>query len=241
MTRDIPLGALVPDWTPPAIPPRAPIQGQHVRLEPLEIERHTPDLVTAYAEDHDGAVWDYLPEGPFKTYAQVHRWVKTSAESVDPMFFAVCEAHSGKALGVLSLLRINPNAGSIEVGYITFSPSLQKTTKASEAIILMARTAFGLGYRRFEWKCNALNAGSRRAAERFGFSYEGVFRQASVIKGRNRDTAWFAMIDSEFAAIDAAYRAWLDPTNFLTSGRQIHSLSDRTRPLLVSRDPMLAT
>jgi len=189
MTRDIPLGALVPDWTPPAIPPRAPIQGQHVRL-----------------------VWDYLPEGPFKTYAQVHRWVKTSAESVDPMFFAVCEAHSGKALGVLSLLRINPNAGSIEVGYITFSPSLQKTTKASEAIILMARTAFGLGYRRFEWKCNALNAGSRRAAERFGFSYEGVFRQASVIKGRNRDTAWFAMIDSEFAAIDAAYRAWLDPT-----------------------------
>jgi len=139
----------------------------------------------------------------------------------------------------LSLLRISPEAGSIEVGFITFSPQLQRTKAGTEAVILLARKAFELGYRRFEWKCNALNLRSRRAAERYGFSYEGVFRQAAVVKGRNRDTAWFAMIDQEWDQIDAAYTRWLDPRNFVSTGREIHSLRDMVAPILVSRDPLV--
>jgi len=136
-------------------------------------------------------------------------------------------------------MRIKPGAGSIEVGHINLSQGLQKTRAATEAMYLLMAWAFEAGYRRYEWKCNAANLGSRRAAERLGFSYEGVFRQAGVVKGRNRDTAWFAAIDSEWPALKSAFETWLAPTNFDANGRQMQSLSDLTAPILVARDPVL--
>jgi len=158
----------------------------------------------------------------------------------DPVFFAVRPYDTDRASGVMSYLRIAPEAGSIELGHINFSAELQRTVAATEAMTLMIRWAFEMGYRRFEWKCNALNLASRRAAERLGLSYEGVFRQAAVMKGRNRDTAWFAAIDSEWPALEAAYDAWLTPSNFDANGQQIMSLSELTRDIRVSADPTLA-
>ena len=144
----------------------------------------------------------------------------------------------GRAEGVASYLRITPAVGSIEVGHICLSPRLQATVAATEAMFLMMDWAFASGYRRYEWKCDALNLPSRRAAERFGFSYEGTFRQATIYKGRNRDTAWFAMVDRDWPGLQRAYRTWLDPANFDAAGRQRQRLSDLTRPCLVSRDPV---
>jgi len=155
------------------------------------------------------------------------------------MFYAVREKNSGRAQGVLSFLRIAPEAGSIEVGHINYAPILQRTPAATEAIFLLADWLFGAGYRRFEWKCDALNMPSRRAAQRFGFSYEGVFRQAAVVKGRNRDTAWFAMIDKEWPAMRSAYETWLAPSNFDANGKQRERLGDMTRLVRVSEDPAL--
>lgn len=234
------LGFEVADWTAPPRPEHAAIEGLHVRLEPLSVAEHAAGLWDAFAEDQDGQVWDYLPDGPFVSLSQFHKLVRRLEPSEDPMFFAVRERDTGRLSGFLSFLRIAPEAGSIEVGYISFAPRLQKTPAGTEAVVLMARTAFGLGYRRFEWKCNALNRASRRAAERYGFSFEGVFRQAAVVKGRNRDTAWFAMVDGEWPRIDAAYTRWLDAQNFISTGRQIHSLSDMTRPILLTRDPLFS-
>ena len=154
------------------------------------------------------------------------------------MQFAV-RMSDGKIGGTLSLLRINPNAGSIEVGYIVFTPRLQRTREATEAIYLTIKWAFEAGYRRFEWKCNAANLPSRRAAERFGLSYEGIFRQAAVVKGKNRDTAWFAAIDREWPALQAAFETWLDPQNFDETGQQKQKLSELTAQILVARDPDL--
>jgi len=209
--------------------------GRYARLEPLN-QSHVPELFAAYAEDKTGETWDYMPVGPFVNEADYAAWAQNAIPSADPMFFAV-RGEDGMASGVASFLRIDRSNGSIEVGYIAFAPKLQRTRAASEAIILMARLAFDLGYRRFEWKCNALNAPSRRAASRYGFSYEGVFRQAAVIKGRNRDTAWFAMIDAERPALDAAWAQWLDPANFDENGHQLTSLADLTRPILAAPDP----
>jgi RimJ/RimL family protein N-acetyltransferase len=158
----------------------------------------------------------------------------------DPVFFAIRDLSTGSWSGVASYLRITPEAGTIEVGHINLSPELQRTRAATEAMLLMMARAFETGYRRYEWKCNALNLGSRRAAERLGFSYEGIFRQATVIKGRNRDTAWFAAIDAEWPALKAAFARWLDPSNFDDEGRQRRSLSELTAPILVARDPGFA-
>lgn len=237
MTADRDLNQPVPDWTAPPRPAHAMLEGRFARLEPLDPDAHAADLNDAFDQDTDGTVWTYLPSGPFPSRSGFHRFIREMAVSQDPLFFAVRDRSTGRALGFLSLLRIMPEAGTIEVGYITFSPLLQRTPAASEAIILLAREAFRIGYRRFEWKCNALNHVSRRAAQRYGFSYEGIFRQAAVIKGRNRDTAWFAMIDAEFPALNAAWTAWLDPKNFLQNGRQVRALSDMTRPILVKTDP----
>jgi RimJ/RimL family protein N-acetyltransferase len=157
----------------------------------------------------------------------------------DPVFFAIHGLQTGRWAGVASYLRITPEAGSIEVGHINLSPELQRTRAATEAMYLMMGRAFEAGYRRYEWKCNALNLGSRRAAQRLGLSYEGVFRQAAVIKGRNRDTAWFAAIDGEWPALKAAFETWLDPANFDDSGRQRRSLAVLTAPTLAARDPAL--
>ena len=219
------------DWTPRPLPARAPIDGLHCRLEPV-MPRHADALHAAFAED--ASVWDYMPLGPFD--AEGYRaWVAAAAGTFDPMHMAVLV--EGAPLGTLSMMRMDPANGVAEVGWIAYSKWLQRTPAATEAVVLLARTAFGLGYRRFEWKCNAANGASRRAAQRFGFSYEGTFRQAAVAKGRNRDTAWFAMIDGEFAALDAAWTAWLDPANFDALGRQRSRLSEATAPLLAAGDP----
>jgi len=198
------------NWTPPPYPPHAVMQGRYVRLEPL-VRAHIPELWEAHKGQDQ--VWDYIPAGPFDSEAALGAWVDAVRISPDPMQFAV-RMENDQIGGTLSLLRISPAAGSIEVGYIVFTPRLQRTREATEAIYLTIKWAFKAGYRRFEWKCNAANLPSRRAAERFGLSYEGVFRQAAVVKGKNRDTAWFAAIDSEWPALEAAFERWLDPVNF---------------------------
>lgn len=232
-----PLGAPVKNWVSPARPSGETLAGQHVLLEPLSAERHAALLYRAYAgEDH---VWDYLPYGPFSSASQYHRWVRDSEGEADPYFFAVKGLAQEQWVGVASFLRINPEAGSIEVGHINFSPALQRTPAATEAIFLMMQWAFHAGYRRFEWKCDALNGPSRRAAQRLGLSYEGVFRQATIVKGRNRDTAWFAAIDAEWPALKEAFEAWLSPRNFDTHGQQKERLGDLTRLVRVASDPTL--
>lgn len=223
------------NWTPPPIPPRTEMRGRYVTLEPLA-HNHIPELWEAHKRH--GEVWRYIPAGPFDSEAGLGAWVDAVRVMHDPMQFAV-RMEDGRVGGTLSIMRIKPDAGSIEVGYIVFTPRIQRTREASEAIYLTIKWAFEAGYRRFEWKCNASNLGSRRAAERFGLSYEGIFRQAAVVKGQNRDTAWFAAIDGEWPALQSAFEAWLGPANFGPDGQQKTSLSDLTAPILVTRDPGL--
>jgi len=180
-----------------------------------------------------------MPYGPFSSASQYHRWVRDHAELTDPCFYAIKNLESGGWEGVASYLRIAPEAGSIEVGHISLSPALQRTRAATESMYLMMAWAFDAGYRRYEWKCNALNLASRRAAQRLGLSYEGVFRQAAVVKGRNRDTAWFAAIDAEWPALKEAYATWLSPSNFDAEGRQRESLADMTSLVRAREDPAL--
>ena len=222
-------------WTPPPLPPRSVFEGRFVTLEPLE-HRHISGLWAA----HQGAdhVWDYIPVGPFETEAALGAWVDHVRISPDPLQFAARLA-DGRVAGTLSLLRINPAAGSIEVGFIVFTPLMQRSPASTEAVYLLMRWAFEAGYRRFEWKCNAANLPSRRAAERFGLSYEGIFRQADVVKGKNRDTAWYAAIDAEWPDLERAFEAWLDPGDFDVDGTQFSRLSSLTRPILVTADPTL--
>lgn len=230
-----PVGLALPDWQPPSRPPRHTLEGSYCRLEPLDSERHAEALFAANGLDDEGRNWTYLPYGPFVKLAAYRAWVAQVCGDRDPLFFAIVEQATGLAAGVASYLRINPASGSIEVGHINYSPLLQRTRAATEAMYLMMEQAFALGYRRYEWKCNALNAASREAALRLGFSYEGLFRQATVVKGRNRDTTWYAAIDQEWPALQAAFLQWLDPANFDDRGRQRVSLSALTGPLLRQR------
>lgn len=234
---DAKLGQPVPNWVAPAAPDDAPLIGRYARLDRLDPVQHLDGLYQAYAR-HD-ALWDYMPAGPFADKSALAQWAEKAARDTDPMMFVITDLETGRIGGQASFLRIAPTAGSIEVGYICFSPSLQRTRAATEAMYLMMQWAFDAGYRRYEWKCNALNLASRRAAQRLGFSYEGIFRQAAVVKGRNRDTAWLACIDSEWPALKAAFQTWLDPDNFDAQGRQIQGLSALTAPILVARDPAL--
>lgn len=225
--KDRPVGAQVAGWEPRPRPPRLAMDGRTCRLEPLEPIRHGADLHSANAADRDGAMWAYLPYGPFADEAAYIDWVKNTALSEEPVFFAIIDRESGKAVGVASYLRIDPVNGSVEVGHVAYAPALQRTVAATEAQFLMMKRAFDeLGYRRYEWKCNALNAGSMRAAERLGFTYEGTFRQAAVVKGRNRDTAWFSLLDGEWPSVRAGFAAWLDPENFGSDGSQRRTLGD---------------
>jgi len=234
-----PVGVPVAGWKPPERPPRTPMIGRLCRLEPLDPARHAEQLFAANGEDADGRNWTYLPYGPFETIDDYTKWVVSAAAVDDPQFWTIVDRSTGRAVGVASYLRIDPAAGSIEVGHINYSPLLQRRPAATEAMYLMMRTAFQLGYRRYEWKCDTLNAASRRAAERLGFSYEGIFRQARVTKGRNRDTAWFAATDREWPALDRAFRQWLDPANFDEHGRQRIALATLTAPLLAASDPTI--
>ena len=228
-----PVGAPVPGWVPPLPPPREGMAGRYCRMEPLDAGRHAAEVHLANARDGDGRMWTYLPYGPFETPGAYANWVEGVAGAEDPQFFAIIDGGTNRAAGVASYLRIDAPAGSIEVGHIAYSPLLQRTPAATESMYLMMRRAFELGYRRYEWKCDALNAASRAAAQRLGFSYEGVFRQARVNKGRNRDTAWYAAIDTEWPALDRAFCQWLAPENFDADGRQRTPLRALTRPILV--------
>ena len=222
-----PIGYPVPDWQPRPRPPRTPMEGASCRIEPLDPGRHAAELHEANSADAEGRMWTYMAYGPFDNLDHYRGWMTASCLGDDPMFHAVIDKASGKALGAASYLRIDAAYGVIEVGHIAYAPALQRTLAATEAMyLMMARVFDELGYRRYEWKCDALNAASRAAAERLGFRYEGVFRQATLYKGRNRDTAWYAVVDSGWPAVKAAFQAWLAPDNFDEAGRQRTRLGD---------------
>ena len=208
------------------------MQGRFCRLEALQPEAHAGALFAANAMDVDGRMWTYLPYGPFDSFASYFDWTRAHCAIRDPIFHAIIDQRTGEALGLAAYLRIDPGNGGIEVGHIAYSPRLQRTAAATEAMYLMMERAFALGYRRYEWKCNSLNAPSRAAAQRLGFSFEGVFRQAAVVKGRNRDTAWYSVIDGEWPDLQSAFLRWLAPANFDDRGVQRVSLSALTRPIL---------
>lgn len=213
-------------WEPVLSPEPLILRGRYVTLEPLEADRHCPALWEA-VRGHD-EVWDWMSEGPYATEADLHRALAGKQASAAAVFFAILpeKAAPDRAAGYASYMRIEPAHGVVEVGNILLAPVLQRTRAATEAMYLMARHVFGdLGYRRYEWKCNALNEPSRRAALRLGFSFEGIFRQHMVVKDRNRDTAWFAMLDHEWPARKRAFEEWLDPANFDPTGAQIKKLS----------------
>lgn len=230
-----PIGSAVDEWQPPGPPSRQPMVGRNCRLEVLDPERHASDLHAANMTDNEGRIWTYLGYGPFESLDAYRKWADPVSASSDPLFHAIIDTASDKAAGVASYLRIDPANGSIEVGHINYSPLLQRTRAATEAMYLMMERVFESGYRRYEWKCDALNAKSRAAAQRLGFSYEGIFRQAMIYKGRNRDTAWYAAIDKEWPELKAAYTRWLDPSNFEADGRQRQSLSALTGSILKAR------
>jgi RimJ/RimL family protein N-acetyltransferase len=208
-------------------PGREALLGAHVRLEPVDVAAHARSLYAlSHAKVEDAVLWTYLAYGPFADQGAFEQWLAERAASTDPLFFAVIDRQSGQASGMASYLNIVPDMGCIEIGHIWFAPPLQKTPAATDAIFLMCRHVFDdLGYRRLEWKCNALNEASMRAARRFGFTYEGTFRQHMVVKGRSRDTAWFSLLDREWPAVRAAFERWLAPANFDAAGRQRTSLS----------------
>lgn len=219
------IGVEIPQWSMRKAPQRIDIEGHYCRLEPFSAEKHSDDLLDAFSQLED-STWTYLAIGPFEDDASFRAWVTASALSAD-MFFAIVDRTTNKAIGVAALMRMDRTHGVIEIGNLHFSPALRRTRIASEAIYLLLRLVFEeLRYRRCEWKCNSFNEPSRRAAARFGFTFEGIFRQAMVVKGRNRDTAWFSIIDQEWPALRGAYEAWLAPSNFDASGRNRQKLGD---------------
>jgi len=220
------MSAALSEWQTRPFPLHEPLQGRFIRLEPLDAARHGDDLWPAL-QGPDPALWDYLRYGPFATRAAFDAWLAGNAASRDPQFYAVVTQPGGRALGLLSFLRIEPEEGCIEIGHVAFGAALQRTPGATEAVYLLARHAFDrLGYRRLEWKCDARNSRSRRAAERLGFHYEGLFRQHRVVKGENRDSAWYSIIDGEWPACRAALERWLAADNFDEQGGQREKLSD---------------
>jgi RimJ/RimL family protein N-acetyltransferase len=222
-----PIGFAVPDWVPARLPPRTAMVGRWCRVEPLDPARHGAALFDAYGEDTEGRNWTYMGYGPFASLTEFEAWLAEICRADDPLFHAVVEAESGRALGLASYLRVQAEIGVIEVGNINYAPALQRRAAATEAMYLMMQRVFEeLGYRRYEWKCDALNDASRRAAERLGFVFEGVFRQATLYKSRNRDTAWYAILDRDWPALKRAYEAWLEPANFDDAGAQKAPLAE---------------
>ena len=237
MSVDVRLGEVLTKWVAPPRPNAPVLAGQYARLERLDAAHHADELYQANVLDD--SVWDYMAHGPFLSAKAYSGWARVAAAGNDPHYYAIKNLETGQFEGVASYLRIKPEMGVIEVGSIVFTPPLQRTRAATDAMFLMMQWAFDAGYRRYEWKCDSQNMASRRAAQRLGFSYEGIFRQHMVIKGRNRDTAWFAVIDSDWPALKAAYETWLAPENFDANGQQRNSLSDLTRPLRSVNDPDL--
>lgn len=228
------LGEIVEGFVPPPMPGPMTLTGRYVTLAPLGVA-DAPALDAANRVSD--SIWDYLPYGPFPDLAAYAAWVASVADRPDPRFYTLTPTGADGPQGVASLMRAFPEHGTIEVGHICFAPALQRTPAASEMIYLFADWVFAAGYRRFEWKCDALNLPSRRAAERFGFAFEGVFRQHLIVKGRNRDTAWFAMTDKDWPCLKAAWGAWLDPANFDAAGQQRTRLGSLTAPCHVAAQP----
>jgi RimJ/RimL family protein N-acetyltransferase len=218
------------DWEPVKPPAGQPLCGSHALVRPVDAAKDAESLfAVSHPPEGDPTIWTYLPYGPYESSEHLRKSLERAAVSDDPLFFTLVRLRDMRPLGILSYLRMTPEFGVIEIGNIWFGVPLQRTTAATEAIYLLARHAFDeLGYRRLEWKCNALNTASRRAAERFGFRFEGVFRNHMVVKGRNRDTAWYAITDDEWPAIRRGFEAWLAPSNFDGDGLQRRSLGELT-------------
>lgn len=230
-----PIGAPVPAWKPVAHPPHVRLDGRHSSVHPLDPEAHAAGLWKSMESD-DGRAWTYLSIDKPASLEAYRAWLEQFVGSKDPQFYVIHDAE-GKPVGVSAYLRVDPNNGTIEVGHINYSPLLQRTRTATEAMYLLMRNAFELGYRRYEWKCDSLNTPSRKAAERLGFIYEGMFRQAVVYKGRNRDTCWFSITDAEWKnGVKQAFEEWLDDRNFGADGRQIKSLEEIRREIVGKQD-----
>ena len=230
------LGAEIDGFVPPPHPANMMLEGVFASLHPLFVASHADQLFDAFQKDESGRNWSYLPYGPFTSLQSFKTWLASVENLDDPVFFTVMDNANKQAVGLTSFLRITPEHGSIEVGHIHFSPLMQNTILGTEAMYMMMRWAFQAGYRRYEWKCNALNRKSRNAAQRLGLSYEGVFRQHYIHKGRNRDTAWFAAIDTEWPALKRCFEHYLDPDNMGEDNRPKTSLTSLTRPLLFKTD-----
>jgi RimJ/RimL family protein N-acetyltransferase len=221
-----PIGPAVESWSPRLRPQRIDMVGRYCRLEPVKA-RHEADLFAAYREVPDGRDWTYLFSARPENEEDFHSYLAGLQKSEDPLHFAIVPADTGKAAGTAALMRIEPVHGVIEVGSIAFGPRLKQTRAATESMYLMMRRAFDeLGYRRYEWKCDSLNAPSRSAAERYGFTFEGIFRQAIVYKGRSRDTAWYSITADEWPRVRYAFEAWLSPANFDAGGQQKQRLAE---------------
>jgi RimJ/RimL family protein N-acetyltransferase len=221
-----PIGLAVPGWPPRARPAGAPMQGRYTRVEPVDVQKHSAELFAAYHEAPDGRDWTYLSVDRPEHERAFSAYLTALAASEDPLHHAVIDMASGRALGTAAFMRIEPVHGVIEVGSIAFSPALQRTRAGTEAMYLMMRRAFDeLGYRRYEWKCDSLNAPSRAAALRYGFTFEGIFRKAIIYKGRSRDTAWYSIVNDEWPKLKSAFEIWLQPDNFSPQGRQHRSLA----------------
>ena len=219
-------GPPVDGWQPRALPPRTAMVGAYCRVEPVDVERDAKALFEAYHDAPDGRDWTYLFVGPFTDFESYREYLTKAATTSDPLHHTIIDLATAKPVGTAALMRIDPAHGVIEVGHIIYSPRMQRTRAATEAMYLMMRRAFDeLGYRRYEWKCDDNNLRSRAAALRYGFSFEGVFRQAIVYKGRSRDTAWYSIIDREWPAIRGGFEQWLAPSNFDAAGNQIARLS----------------
>jgi len=229
---DMTVGFQVDNWVAARLPNHEFLAGRYCRCEPLNLESHSNDLYEAYLQDQENRNWVYLPYGPFESFEDYRKWMESACFNGDPFFYAIIDSGSDKAIGVASYLRITPEQGCIEVGHINYSPALQGTIAATEAMYLMMKNAFALGNRRYEWKCNALNEKSCNAALRLGFTYEGTFRQMLVVKGQNRDSAWFSLLDREWPVIDRAFQQWLSEENFDNNGKQKTALSNLTRTAL---------
>jgi RimJ/RimL family protein N-acetyltransferase len=228
---DRPVGPKVDPLPAGTKPDGRPLYGRYVLLDHVSALKHHRDLYGSFAaSDPDGELWTYMGYGPFADLEQFRAWLEQREASVDPLFYAFIPKASQAAAGMGSFMRHDAANGVIEIGHIWLSPGVQRTREATEGIYLMMRHAFeDLGVRRLEWKCDALNAASRRAALRLGFTFEGIFRQATIYKGRNRDTAWFSIVDREWPALRAAFERWLDPASFDDAGRQRASLAALTR------------
>ena len=222
-----PVGDALPDWQPAEPPEALRIDGKFCCLERLDAQRHAESLYHAFQQNEDGRSWTYLPYGPFESLQEYRDFLLGIEAKKDPYQFAIIDNVSARAVGTVSLMRIDVTNGVIETGHLVYSPLMQRTAISTEVMSLLLEYVFiTLGYRRLEWKCDALNAPSRAAAERFGFTFEGIFRQMLVTQGRNRDTAWYAILDHEYAKMRAGYAAWLASDNFDAAGRQKQKLAE---------------